>query len=172
MTMRRKVLVAIGASVFVSPLLTFAQTQGKVWRIGMLETTTAAMNAANLDAFLQQLRELGYVEGRNLIIEYRSSDGRGERFPALAAELVDMRVDLIVARGSLAILAAKNATQTIPVVMAAVGDPLLFVASLARPGGNVTGLSSLTVDFRDETLGATPGAAAWQQANRGPVQPR
>jgi putative tryptophan/tyrosine transport system substrate-binding protein len=119
----------------------------------MLETTPAAMNAANLGAFRQQLRELGYVEGRNLIIEYRSADGRSERFPRLAAELVDMKVDLIVARGSLATQAAKNATRTIPVVMAAVGEPLQLVASLARPGGNVTGLSSLTVDTETKRLG-------------------
>ena len=126
---------------------------GKVYRVGMLETTPMAMNAANLGAFRQRLRELGYVEGRNLIIEYRSADGRSERFVGLATELVNMKVDLIVARGSLATQAAKNATRTIPVVMAAVGEPLEFVASLARPGGNVTGLSSLTVDLETKRLG-------------------
>jgi putative tryptophan/tyrosine transport system substrate-binding protein len=150
---RRTAILVMGGSLLAMPFASSAQTPAKVWRIGMLETTPAAMNAANLDAFRQQLRELGYLEGRNLIIEYRSADGRSERFPGLAAELVNMKVDLIVTRGSLATLAAKNATRTIPVVMAAVGDPLQFVASLARPGGNITGLSSLTVDVEMKRLG-------------------
>ena len=150
---RRTFIGSVAFGLLVVPLASLAQQVGKVYRVGMLETTPMAMNAANLDAFRQQLRELGYVEGRNLIIEYRSADGRSERFPGLAAELVNMKVDLIVARGSLATQAAKNATRTIPVVMAAVGDPLQFVASLARPGGNVTGLSSLAVDTETKRLG-------------------
>jgi putative ABC transport system substrate-binding protein len=150
---RRTAILVVGGSLLAMPFASSAQTPAKVWRIGMLETTPAAMNAANLDAFRQQLRELGYVEGRNLIIEYRSADGRSERFVGLATELVNMKVDLIVARGSLATLAAKNATRTIPVVMSAVGEPLQFVASFARPGGNVTGLSSVTVDLETKRLG-------------------
>jgi putative ABC transport system substrate-binding protein len=115
-----------------------------VYRIGMLETRSTALNAANFDAFRQGLSELGYKEGQNLQIEYRSSDGRDDRFPALASELVRLKVDLILTRGTPAALAAKSATATIPVVMAASGDPVGagIVASLARPGGNVTGLSS------------------------------
>lgn len=150
---RRTFIGGVAFGLLVVPLASLAQQVGKVYRVGMLETTPMAMNAANLGAFRQQLRELGYVEGRNLIIEYRSADGRSERFPGLAAELVNMKVDLIVARGSLATQAAKNATLTIPVVMANVGEPLQFVASLARPGGNVTGLSSLTVDTETKRLG-------------------
>lgn len=150
---RRTVILVVSGSLLAMPFASNAQAPVKVWRIGMLETTPAAMNAANLDAFRQQLRELGYVEGRNLIIEYRSADGRSERFAGLAAELVNMKVDLIVTRGSLATLAAKNATRTIPVVMAAVGDPLQFVTSFARPGGNITGLSSLTVGTEAKRLG-------------------
>jgi putative tryptophan/tyrosine transport system substrate-binding protein len=150
---RRTAILVMGGSLLAMPFASSAQTPAKVWRIGMLETTPAAMNAANLGAFRQQLRELGYVEGRNLIIEYRSADGHSERFPGLAAELVDMKVDLIVTRGSLATQAAKNATRTIPVVMAAVGEPLLFVASLAHPGENLTGLSSVTVDLETKRLG-------------------
>ena len=150
---RRTFVAAVTGGVLAAPLGILAQSQGKVWRVGMLETTSTTLNAANLAAFQQGLRELGYVEGRNLIIEYRSADGRGERFAELATELVNMKVDLIVTRGSLATQAAKNATRTIPVVMAAVGDPLLFVASFARPGGNVTGLSSLTVDVEMKRLG-------------------
>jgi len=139
--------------ILVVPLASLAQQVAKAYGVGMLETTPVAMNAVNLGAFRQQLRELGYVEGRNLITEYRSADGRSERFAGLAAELVNMKVDLIVTRGSLATQAAKNATRTIPVVMAAVGDPLLFVASFARPGGNVTGLSSLNLDLETKRLG-------------------
>jgi putative tryptophan/tyrosine transport system substrate-binding protein len=150
---RRTVILVVGGSLLAMPFASSAQAPAKVWRIGMLETTPAAMNAANLDAFRQQLRELGYVEGRNLIIEYRSADGRNERFAGLAAELVTMKVDVIVARGSPATQSAKNATRTIPVVMAPVGDPLLFVASLARPGGNLTGLSSFTLGTEAKRLG-------------------
>jgi putative ABC transport system substrate-binding protein len=150
---RRTFIGSVAFGLLVVPLALLAQQVGKVYRVGMLETTPMAMNAANLGAFRQQLRELGYVEGRNLIIEYRSADGRSERFPNLAAELVNMKVDLIVAGGSLATQAAKNATRTIPVVMANVGDPLQFVASLARPGGNVTGNSSLVNDTVTKNLG-------------------
>ena len=150
---RRTFIGSVAFGLFVVPVASLAQQVGKVYRVGMLETTPMAMNAANLDAFRQQLRELGYVEGRNLIIEYRSADGRSERFAGLAAELVNMKVDLIVTRGSLATQAAKNATRTIPVVMANVGEPLQFVASLARPGGNITGLSSLIVDTETKRLG-------------------
>src|SRR4030088_2332594 len=109
----------------------------------MLERTSPATNAANLDAFRRGLRELGYVEGQNLVIEYRSADGLGERFSALAGELVRLQVAPMVTRGTGAAQAAKQATSTIPVVMAAVGEPLGVgvVDSLAHPGGNVTGFS-------------------------------
>jgi putative ABC transport system substrate-binding protein len=150
---RRKFIGSVAFGLLVAPLASLAQQVGKVYHVGMLETTPMTMNAANLGAFREQLRELGYAEGSNLIIEYRSADGRSERFPNLAAELMNMKVDLIVAGGSLATQAAKNATRTIPVVMANVGDPLKFVASLARPGGNVTGLSSLVNDTVTKNLG-------------------
>lgn len=142
----RLATLALGLIVvsMVAPLSVEAQREEKVHRIGMLERTSIAINAANLDSFRRGLRELGYVEGRNLAIEYRSADGRDERFPRLAAELVRLNVELIVTRGTPAALAAKNATGTIPVIMTGVGDPVGqgVVASLARPGGNVTGLSS------------------------------
>jgi putative tryptophan/tyrosine transport system substrate-binding protein len=107
------------------------------------------LNVANLSAFQKGLREFGYVEGQNLLFEYRSADGRTERFPGLAAELVDLKVDLSVTRGTPAALAAKQATQTIPIVMASNGDPLGsgLIAGLAHPGGNVTGLSALVLDL-------------------------
>jgi putative ABC transport system substrate-binding protein len=121
-----------------------AQPAVKFYRIGMLETRSITLNAANVDAFRQGLRELGYREGQNLEFVYRSSDGRDDRLPGLATELVSLKVDLILTRGTPAALAAKRATQTLPVVMAASGDPVGsgLVAHLARPGGNVTGLSS------------------------------
>ncbi len=126
------------------PLTGDAQQARTVHRIGMLETRSAALNAANVDAFREGLRELGYREGQNIEIVYRSSEGRNDRFPGLARELVTLKVDVIVTRGTPAVQAAKSATATIPIVMAASGAPLEsgIVASLARPGGNVTGLSS------------------------------
>ena len=107
------------------------------------------LNAPNLDAFRRGLRQLGYVEGQNLAIDYRSADGRLDRIPELAAELVRRNVDIIVTRGTPSALAAKNATATIPIVMAAIGEPVEtgLVASLARPGGNVTGLSAFVTEL-------------------------
>ena len=151
---RRTFLASTSAVLFAAPLAAEAQPAGKVYRIGVLEPTSMALNAANLDAFRQGLRELGYVEGRNMRIEYRSADGRSERFPDLAAELVRLKVDVILTRGTPAVMAAKNATGTIPVVMAASGDPVLsgVVSSLARPGGNVTGLSAVVVEVSGKRL--------------------
>jgi putative ABC transport system substrate-binding protein len=150
----RLIGLAVILSFVLAPLAAEGQQAGKIYRIGMLETTSMALNAANLDAFRQGLRELGYVEGRNFMIEYRSADGRRERFPELATELVRLKVDVILTRGTPAVMAAKNATGTIPVVMAASGDPLLsgVVAGLARPGGNVTGLSAIVVEVTGKRL--------------------
>lgn len=121
----------------------------KLHRIGMLERTSATINAPNLDGFRQGLRELGYVEGKSFVIEYRSADGHDDRFPALATELVRSKVDLILTRGTPAALAAKNATGTIPVIITGVGDPVGqgVVGSLARPGANITGLSAAVTDI-------------------------
>jgi putative ABC transport system substrate-binding protein len=112
----------------------------------MLDLLGPATNEANLSAFRQGLRELGYVEGQNVVIEYRSADGRPERFPDLATELVRLKVDVIVTRGTSAALGAKHVTDTIPIVMASSGDPVFagLVTSLARPGANVTGLHLMT----------------------------
>jgi putative ABC transport system substrate-binding protein len=133
----------------IAPLAVDAQQPEKLYRIGMLERTSTVVNAANVDGFRQGLRELGYIEGKTFVIEYRSSDGRDERYPGLAAELVRLKVDLIVTRGTPAALAAKQATATIPVVITGTGDPVgqRIVASLARPGGNVTGLSAQVTDI-------------------------
>jgi putative ABC transport system substrate-binding protein len=141
---RREFITFLGGAAAAWPGAARAQQTNKVWRVGMLDTTAATLNAPNVDAFRLGLRQLGYVEGQNLIIEYRSGEGRIERFPELAAEMVRLKVDVIVTRGTPAALAAKNATATIPIVMAAIGEAVGtgMVVSLAQPGGNVTGLSA------------------------------
>jgi putative tryptophan/tyrosine transport system substrate-binding protein len=145
----RLIALAVVVSCLAAAAVTEAQQTGKLYRIGVLETRSATLNAPNIDAFRRGLRELGYKDGQNLELVYRSSDGRNERFPALASELVDLKVDLILTRGTPAALAAKNATRTIPVVMASSGDPVGagIVVSLGRPGGNVTGLSNYNVEI-------------------------
>jgi ABC-type uncharacterized transport system substrate-binding protein len=139
---RREFITLLSGAATAWPLAAHAQQPTKTYRIGMLETISPALNIAELEAFRKGLRELGYIEGQTYKIEYRSADGQAERFAELANELVRLGVDLIVARGTPATIAAKNATATIPVIMASVGEPLLIVDSLARPGGNVTGLSA------------------------------
>ena len=161
---RGALVVALVLSSIAAPLAVDAQRPEKLYRIGMLERTSTAINAANLEGFRQGLRELGYVEGKSFVIEYRSADGRDERFPSLAAELVRLKVDLILTRGTSAALAAKNATGTIPVVITGVGDPVGqgVVASLARPGANLTGLSTLVTEIYAKRVGLlkelVPGA--------------
>jgi putative ABC transport system substrate-binding protein len=145
--MNRRDLVLALLAMAAAPLGSFAQQPGKVWRIGFLETTSMALNAANLDAFQKGMQELGYGEGRNFVIDYRSADGRAERFPDLATELVRGKVDLIVTRGTPATQAARTATGQIPIVTTASSDMVLsgLVKSLSRPGGNVTGLDPFAV---------------------------
>jgi putative ABC transport system substrate-binding protein len=151
---RREFITLLSGTAAAWPLVARAQQAGKVWRIGILDTTSVALNAANFDALRQGLRQHGYIEGQNLVIDYRSADGRVERFPDLAAELVHLKVDLIVTRGTPAVVAVKNATKTIPVVMAASGDPIGagVVAGLARPGANVTGLSAFVTELQAKRL--------------------
>jgi len=141
--------VILTVSVALAPIALSAQPSDKIYRIGVLERTPAAINAANLEGFRQGLRALGYVEGKNLVLEYRSADGRDDRFPELAAELAQLKVDLILTRGTPAALAAKQAAGTIPVVITGVGDPVAqgIIASLARPGGNITGLSATVTEI-------------------------
>jgi putative ABC transport system substrate-binding protein len=131
-----------------------AQQQKKVYRIGYLSSTDAAADSLRAEAFRQGLRELSYVEGQNIVIEYRYAEGVADRFPKLAAELVQLKVDVIVVIGTLPTQAAKNATKTIPIVMTYVTDPVGtgLVASLAHPGGNVTGLSNLYQDLGGKQL--------------------
>ena len=148
---RRHFLTLLGGAA-AWPLAANAQQLAR--RIGILETIPPQANAANFDALRKGLRELGYDEGRSLIIEYRSADGRAERFPALAAELVRLNVDVIVTRGTPSALAARNATRTTPIVMASVGDVIGtgLAVSLARPGGNVTGLTAINTDTEGKRL--------------------
>src|SRR5229473_6962912 len=167
---RRTFLAGTGAVLLVAPLAE-AQQAAKVPRIGYLSPNLAA-NPHVHEAFRQGLRDLGYVESRNVVIEYRSAEGKFERLPALAAELVALKVDVIVAPNTVAALAAEQATKTIPIVFATAGDPVGsgLVTSLARPGGNVTGLSILAPELVGKGLEllkqAVPGvsrvAVLWQ----------
>jgi putative ABC transport system substrate-binding protein len=137
-------LAAIAVSLIVAtPITAGAQSTGKVWKIGILEPFHAALRASLIDTFRQGLRQLGYEEGHNFVFEARFADGQLERLPELAAELVKLNVDVIVASSTQAIRAAQQATKTIPIIMTTVGDPIGpgFVASLAKPGGNITGLT-------------------------------
>ena len=136
------------------PALAHAQPAGKVFRIGLLDNSTASGMAVLVDAFRQELTKLGWIEGKNLIIEYRYGEYKDGRLADLAAELVRLKVDLIVTTGTPTAAAAKRATSTIPIVMANSGDPVGegIVASLARPGGNVTGFSNMSFDLNTKRL--------------------
>jgi putative tryptophan/tyrosine transport system substrate-binding protein len=151
---RRRFLLTSLAVAAAAPPAAEAQQVLKVYRIGILEVRAVASNATNLTAFRQGLQELGYVEGQNLLIEYRSADGQPGRFPDLAKELVRLKVDIIVTRGTPAALAAKNVTATIPIVMASSGDPVGtgLIASVGHPGGNITGLSAFATEIQGKLL--------------------
>src|SRR5262245_41681169 len=142
-------LLLLGAGTFAD-----AQQAKKVPRIGFLSAATASSMTTRVEAFRQGLRELGYVEGKNIVIEYRYAEGKFDHLPALAAELAGLKVDVIVTGGSGATRPAKEATKTIPIVMAQDIDPVGngFVASLARPGGNITGLSALSPEISGKRL--------------------
>jgi putative ABC transport system substrate-binding protein len=150
---RRAFLGTLAGGLLAAPLATEAQPAGKVYRVGVLSPFSASFDALpSFEAFRQSLRELGYVEGRNLILERRWADERFDRLPNLASELVRLRVDVLVsAWGTPTALASKKATRTIPIVFAGVGDAVGvgLVASLARPSGNVTGSTFIT----EETIG-------------------
>jgi putative ABC transport system substrate-binding protein len=139
---RRVFLVGSVVGVLASSVSAEAQQARKVYRVGML---LAGERPGQIEALRQGLRELGYTEGQNIVVEVRHADGRFERLPAIAAELVRLKVDVIVATGSEGVQAARNATDTVPIVMTYVGDPVDrgFAASLARPGGNITGVANI-----------------------------
>ena len=146
---RREFIGLVGGAAAAWPLTARAQRPVRIYRIGILETLPRDRNKANYSALLLGLHAHGYIEGQNLQIEYRSADGHGDRFPALVADLVGLGVDLIVTRGTPAARSAKAATATIPIVMAAIGEPLGVgvVGSLAQPGGNVTGFSAFVTEL-------------------------
>ena len=149
---RREFITLLGGVAVTWPLA--ANAQSKTPRIGFMGNSTAALEANLVDAFREGLREHGYEEGRNIVIEYRWADGKYERFPALVAELIAAKVEVIVTAGTPAALAMKKATTTVPLVMVAVGDPVGtgLVPSLARPGANLTGLSSVAPDLEGKRL--------------------
>jgi putative ABC transport system substrate-binding protein len=155
MTRRTVGLIVIFALAFlVAPLASQTQQPTIVHRIGLLSAGSPLSSRANVEAFQQGLRDLGYVEGQHLAIEYRYAEGKAERLPELAAELVRLQVEVIVAGGSSAIRAAQHATRTIPIVMGGTADAVAsgFVASLTRPGGNITGLHDLGAEISGKRL--------------------
>jgi len=153
---RRTFVGAVAGGLVVARSVAEAQPAAKVYRIGFLAAATMESTAPLLRALTEGLRDLGYVDGRNIAFEHRYAEGRLERMPDLAAELVRLRVDVIVAGTNPAVAAAKRATATIPIVMASTGDPVGagFIASLARPGGNITGV---TLDANPEIYGKNLG---------------
>ena len=151
--MTHRVLGLIVTLGLVAPLVVGAQQAAKVYRIGFISSSTTSATAPSLVALREGLRELGYIEGKNVVLEYRFAESR-EQLPALAAELVGLPVDLILAGGSEGISAAQKATRTIPIVMTNSGDPVKagYIASLARPGGNITGLTQISPDLAGKRL--------------------
>ena len=151
MNNRRKLVFALGAGAVGVPFTSFAQQQGKVWRVGFLAQRHLDFVDSDFSygPFRQGMRELGYVEGKNLVMEWRSAEGKSELLPGLAAELVRLNVDALAASGTPATVAAQKATTTIPIIMIAVADPVAngLVKSLARPGGNTTGNSGVFADL-------------------------
>src|SRR5215510_10316795 len=147
---RRAFITMVGGSIFAAPLAVRAQQTGKVWRIGVLSGSPPE----RWKPFHDSLRGLGYVEGQNIAFEWRLSGGRAERFPDLAADLVRLKVDVIVASDNPAIAAAQKATKTIPIVMVGSMDPVTsgFAESLARPGGNITGRTTQGTDLQGKLL--------------------
>src|SRR5499433_3953913 len=153
--MKKQILaLSFGVMLLAFCLSVDAQQPGKIFRIGYLENSTASGSAVLLDAFRQELSKLGWIEEKNITIEYRFAEQKNERLPELAADLVRLKVDLIVVTSSGPALAAKKATTTIPIVMTTSADPVGegLVASLARPGGNVTGLSTLAAELNTKRL--------------------
>jgi putative ABC transport system substrate-binding protein len=148
---RREFLAALAATTVTPQLAAQAQSAGRTYRIGMIEPVSTQLNATNLAALRRGLEELGYVEGRHFLFDYRSADGNASLYPGLVAEVIGRHSDLIIARGTPAALAVKQATSSIPVVMI-VGEPLLVVDSLARPGGNITGLSGVQPELEAKRM--------------------
>jgi putative ABC transport system substrate-binding protein len=148
------IVVAFAISVLITPLASQAQPRGHVPRLGYLGTSSASLEAELVKALREGLREHGYIDGQNIVIEYRWAEGNYQRFPDLVADLVKLKVDLILTTGTPGAFAAKRATQTIPIVMAVTGDAVAtgLVSSLARPGGNLTGFTTMVPDLEGKRL--------------------
>jgi putative ABC transport system substrate-binding protein len=153
-TDRRTFLAVVAGGLLAAPLGAEAQPAGRVYRIVYLGNSSVVLEADLVEAFRQGLRNLNYVEGRNIVIEYLWAEGRNDLFPALVAEAVRLKADVILTSGTPATLAAKEGTRTIPIVIAAMGDPISagVVPSLARPGGNITGLASMSPEIDGKRL--------------------
>jgi len=149
-----KTLIVLVGLALASVRFAEAQQTGKVPRIGFLSAGSFSSTRSTVEAFRQGLRELGYIEGKNIVVEYRSGEGKPERLPDLAAELIRLKVDVIVTQSTPAAVAAKNATTTIPIVMTSLSDPVAtgLVASLARPGGNITGVTIMNAETAGKRL--------------------
>ena len=147
-------IVALGFAFAICGAVVHAQQPARIPRIGILNPTSSSFFLPRVEAFRRRLRELGYIEGQNIVFEYRYAEGKQDRFPELAAELVRLKVDVLVTAGTPAARAAKNATATIPIVFAGASDPLGtgIVSSLAQPGGNITGLSLMVPDLDGKRL--------------------
>ena len=154
MNNRRKLIVAFGTGALAAPLRSFAQQPGKIPRLGYISAQSRASEDARREGFRLGLRELGYIEGKNIVVDYIYADGDIARLPAIAADLVRQKVDMIIATGNVVVPVAQQATRTIPIVFPLHGDPVGsgVVASLARPGGNVTGLTSLAYEISSKRL--------------------
>ena len=149
---RRAFIAVVSGSIVIWPLVSEAQRAGKSVTVGYLGNSSPSLEANLVDAFRDGLRQFGYVEGRNLIIEFRWADGQQERYATVAQELVRLKPDVILTAGTQGTVAAKQATQSIPIVTAVVGEPAGLVSSLAKPGGNVTGLSTLAPEVEGKRL--------------------
>ena len=154
MNNRRKIIIGLGASALTAPFGSFAQQRGKIWRIGFLGASTADGFARPIDSLRAGLRDLGYIEGKNIVFEWRFAEGDYKRLPGLAAELARPGMDVIVTYGTPGTQAAKQATTIVPIVMAAIGDAIAVgvVSDLARPGGNITGTTFFNPELAAKRL--------------------
>jgi len=151
---RRTFIGSVASSLLAAPLGVEAQQPAKIPRIGFLGLASASSFAKQVEAFRAGLRDLGYLEGKNIVIDYRWAEGKYDRYPALAADLIRMKVDVIIAPASTEVEPVRQATKTIPIVFAQHADPvgLGHVASLARPGGNITGVSMVMTELSAKAL--------------------
>ena len=154
MNTRRKLIIALGTTALVASFTSLAQQPGRIWRIGFLGVASASGYANELEAIRERLRELGYTEGRNYVFEFRWAEGSADRLKEMAAELVALKVDVLVTHSNRGAMAAAQATKTIPIVVADSADPVAtgLVASYARPGGNITGSTSLPTELYAKRL--------------------